>query len=144
MGVMVISDADSGRVVATVPIGSGTDGAAFDPATKLAFSSNGEGTLTVVHEESARQLRRRPPRSQRSAVGAPSLWTSAPHRVYTVAADFGRLPSRPRIGRGRGRRLSGIGRVAGTGPLVTGPKRSSCSCRDSIRTAAVLATSRPR
>lgn len=48
---MVISDARAGRVVATLPIGRGSDGAAFDPTLKRAFSSNGEGTLTVVQEE---------------------------------------------------------------------------------------------
>lgn len=49
--VMVVSDPDSGRVIATVPTGAGTDGAGFDPGTGLAFSSNGrDGTLTVVKE----------------------------------------------------------------------------------------------
>jgi DNA-binding beta-propeller fold protein YncE len=46
--VMVVSDPDSGKAVATLPIGEGSDGAAYDPGTGLAFSSNGEGTLTVV------------------------------------------------------------------------------------------------
>jgi DNA-binding beta-propeller fold protein YncE len=49
--VMAISDADSGRVVATVPIGEGVDGGGFDPAFGDAFASNGaDGTLTIVHE----------------------------------------------------------------------------------------------
>ncbi|MGE5615586.1 MAG: YncE family protein, partial [Bacillota bacterium] len=43
---MVIVDAASGRHVATVPIGGSPDGAKFDPALGLAFSANGEGTLT--------------------------------------------------------------------------------------------------
>jgi YVTN family beta-propeller protein len=47
---MAVVDADAGKVVATLPIGAGTDGAAFDPTTQDAFSSNGEGSLTVVHE----------------------------------------------------------------------------------------------
>jgi hypothetical protein len=47
---MVILDADSGRVVATPPIGKGTDAAIFDPDIRLAFSSNADGTLTVVRE----------------------------------------------------------------------------------------------
>jgi DNA-binding beta-propeller fold protein YncE len=46
-----VVDADSGKVVTTVPIGEGVDGAAFDPQTGLGFSSNGEGTLTVIREE---------------------------------------------------------------------------------------------
>lgn len=49
---MAVVDADSGRVLTTLPIGEGADGAAFDPATGLAYSSNGEGSLTVVKEAS--------------------------------------------------------------------------------------------
>jgi DNA-binding beta-propeller fold protein YncE len=49
---MTVVDADSGAVVATLPIGNGTDGAAFDPKRKLVFSSNYDGTLTVVREKS--------------------------------------------------------------------------------------------
>jgi YVTN family beta-propeller protein len=49
---MVVLDADSGKVVATVPIGKGPDGAAFDSDPGLAFSPNGrDGTLTVIQEE---------------------------------------------------------------------------------------------
>jgi YVTN family beta-propeller protein len=47
-GHMVVLDADSGKVLATPPIGRGTDSCVFDPETNLAFSSNGDGTLTVV------------------------------------------------------------------------------------------------
>jgi DNA-binding beta-propeller fold protein YncE len=50
-GKMVILDADSGRVLATPPIGKGTDACIFDPDTGLAFSSNGDGTLTVVRDD---------------------------------------------------------------------------------------------
>jgi len=45
---MAISDPDAGKVLATPAIGAGSDGAAFDPATGYAFSSNGDGTLTIV------------------------------------------------------------------------------------------------
>jgi DNA-binding beta-propeller fold protein YncE len=48
---MVVSDADAGKVITTLPIGNGCDGVAFDPALKRAYSSNGEGTMTVVQEE---------------------------------------------------------------------------------------------
>jgi len=48
--VMTVVNADSGAVLASLPIGKGSDGAAFDPKRKLAFSSNYEGTLTVVRE----------------------------------------------------------------------------------------------
>jgi DNA-binding beta-propeller fold protein YncE len=49
---MAISDAESGRVITTVPIGARVDANRYDPGTSLAFSSNGDGTLTVVHEDS--------------------------------------------------------------------------------------------
>jgi len=51
--VMAVVNTDSGALVATLPIGKGTDAAAFDPKRKRAFSSNGQdGTLTVVQENS--------------------------------------------------------------------------------------------
>jgi DNA-binding beta-propeller fold protein YncE len=49
---MTILDTKTGKVIATVPIGKGVDGAGFDPGTGLIFSSNGEGSLTVVRESS--------------------------------------------------------------------------------------------
>ncbi len=51
--VMAVMDADSGKLVTTVPIGDGPDASTFSPKLGLAFSSNGgDGTLTVVHEDS--------------------------------------------------------------------------------------------
>jgi len=47
---MVVVDATSGLVITNLPIGEGTDGAAFDPVLKRAYSSNGDGTMTVVQE----------------------------------------------------------------------------------------------
>jgi YVTN family beta-propeller protein len=47
----VILDSDTGRVIATFPIGQGTDGAVFDAERKLAFASTEEGTLAVVRED---------------------------------------------------------------------------------------------
>ncbi|MGA2506240.1 MAG: YncE family protein, partial [Chitinispirillaceae bacterium] len=50
--IMVIADAKSGEITTTVPIGDNCDGIAFDPVNKRAYSSNGDGTLTVVEEKS--------------------------------------------------------------------------------------------
>jgi len=50
--VMTVVNSDNGAVVATLPIGNGTDGAAFDPKRRLILSSNYDGTLTVVRESS--------------------------------------------------------------------------------------------
>jgi hypothetical protein len=47
---MAVSDPDSGKVVATPAIGAGPDGVAFDPGTGYVFSSNGDGTLTIVQQ----------------------------------------------------------------------------------------------
>jgi DNA-binding beta-propeller fold protein YncE len=50
--VMVILNSDTGKIITTLPIGTGTDGATFNPATLEAFSSNGDGTLTIIKENS--------------------------------------------------------------------------------------------
>jgi DNA-binding beta-propeller fold protein YncE len=51
--VMAVLDADTGKVVSTLPIGDHVDATAFDPEIKLIFNSNGEGTITVIREDSA-------------------------------------------------------------------------------------------
>jgi len=53
---MVMMDDTNGKVVATVPIGERVDGNAFDPGTQLAFSSNGDGTVTIAHEDALDKL----------------------------------------------------------------------------------------
>jgi YVTN family beta-propeller protein len=49
--VMAVMDADSGKVITTLPIGDHVDATAFDPETNLIFNSNGEGTVTVIRQE---------------------------------------------------------------------------------------------
>ena len=46
----VILNADDGKILASLPIGAGTDSAAFNPSTMEAFSSQRDGTLTVIKE----------------------------------------------------------------------------------------------
>lgn len=53
---MVMMNADTGKVIATAPIGQGVDATRFDAGTGDAFSSNGDGTLTVIHEDSPTQF----------------------------------------------------------------------------------------
>jgi YVTN family beta-propeller protein len=50
--VMAVLNADTGQVITTLPIGDHVDATAFDPETKLIFNSNGEGTITVIHQDS--------------------------------------------------------------------------------------------
>ncbi len=53
---MVMMDNTSGKVIASVPIGTGVDANAFDPGTQLAFASCGDGTTTIAHEDSPDKL----------------------------------------------------------------------------------------
>ncbi len=48
---MVVLNGLDGKIIATLPIGGRVDGAAYDPALQRAYSSNGEGTLTIVQRE---------------------------------------------------------------------------------------------
>lgn len=50
--VMAVLNADTGRVITTLPIGDHVDATAFDSASRLIFNSNGEGTITVIHQDS--------------------------------------------------------------------------------------------
>ena len=89
---MAVVDAESGKVITTVPIGEGPDAAGFDPENKLVFSSNGEGTLTVIKEESADKYAvEQNVKTQRGArTMALDLKT---HKVYLATAEFGPAPA---------------------------------------------------
>jgi YVTN family beta-propeller protein len=50
--VMAVMNADSGQVITTLPIGDHVDATAFDADSRLVFNSNGEGTITVIHQDS--------------------------------------------------------------------------------------------
>jgi DNA-binding beta-propeller fold protein YncE len=89
---MAVVDADQGRPVATLPIGEGSDGAGFDAERQLAFSSNGDGTLTVVHESSPERFEVvQTVATQRSA--RTMELDAKTHNVFLVAAEFGERPS---------------------------------------------------
>ncbi len=96
---MAVVNADTGKVVATVPIGSGVDAAAFDPETGLVFTSNGEGTLTVVREDAPDKYTVVENVSTRRGARTMALDPKT-HRVYLVTAEFGPppapTPERPR------------------------------------------------
>jgi hypothetical protein len=49
---MAVMNADTGQVITTLPIGDHVDATSFDPEAKLIFNSNGEGTITVIHQDS--------------------------------------------------------------------------------------------
>jgi len=101
-GMVVVMDADTGKVVATVPTGNGTDAAGFDPGAQLVFASAGEGLLTVIHEDSPNKfsLVGQVPTRYLARTLAVDLKT---HNVYQVTVK--RLPG---------------GASGGAGPVVPG------------------------
>src|SRR5579862_2841993 len=102
-GVMAISNYQSGKVVATVPIGTGVDGAGYDAASANAFASNADGTLTVIHQESPDQYH--VTENVQTPQGARNMGLDPTnHRVFIVSAKLGPAPAG---GRGRGTVLPG-------------------------------------
>jgi DNA-binding beta-propeller fold protein YncE len=90
--VMAISDATKGRLITTLPIDGGVDANAFDPGTRNAFSSNGDGTLTIVHEDSPNHFR--VVETVPTMKGARTMALDPKtHRVYLVSAQFGPPPA---------------------------------------------------
>ncbi len=101
---MVMLDTESGKVVGSVPIGSGADGCAFDEATRLAFASCGEGTTTIAEEETSEKLT--VVQTLQTARGARTMALDpSTHRIYLPSAKFepaplaspGATPQRPKI-----------------------------------------------
>jgi DNA-binding beta-propeller fold protein YncE len=90
--VMVVSDTRLGKSVAVVPIGHGVDGVEFDAVLQNAYSANGEGTLTVVHEAGPDQfavLETLP-----TVRGARTIaLDAATHLLYLPTAKFGPTPA---------------------------------------------------
>ena len=89
--VMLVVDAASGKVLGSAPIGAGVDAAAYDPATRLAFASCGEGVLTVVRVDASG----RPEVAESLATqrGARTMALDLEkHRVFLVTADVSPPP----------------------------------------------------
>jgi len=84
---MTVLDIEAGKVIATVPIGSGCDGAGFDAETGLIFFSNGEGTLTVIQQSSTGEYE---VAETISTQGGARTMTIDPttHYVYLPTAQF--------------------------------------------------------
>ena len=85
--VLVVLNLDSGTTVATLPIGAGSDSAAFDPTRKRVFSSNGrDGTLSILQEKDPQTFE--PLATVKTAVSARTMDIDpASGRIYLVAAD---------------------------------------------------------
>lgn len=83
----VILNADDGKILATLPIGSGVDAGAFNPATGEAFSSQRDGTLTVIKETSPTSFEVEQTVQTKTGAKTCSLDTKT-NQVYLITADF--------------------------------------------------------
>jgi hypothetical protein len=89
---MAVSDYQAGKIVATLPIGAGVDGAGFDPTYGNAFASNADGTLTVIHQDSPDQYHVaqtvETPQGSRNMGLDPTS-----HRLFVASGKFGPPPA---------------------------------------------------
>jgi YVTN family beta-propeller protein len=101
---MAMLDTETGKVIATVPIGAGVDGCAFDDSTQLAFASCGDGSTTIAKEETPDKLT--VVQTLKTERGARTMaLDSKTHQIYLPSAKFepapspspGMSPARPRI-----------------------------------------------
>ncbi len=95
---MVILDTEAGKVVASLPIGEGVDGNGFDPGTGLVFSSNGDGTLTVVRESSSGAFEVTETVVTQRGARTMAIDTRT-HNIYLPTATFSSSPSSAPQGR---------------------------------------------
>jgi DNA-binding beta-propeller fold protein YncE len=94
---MIILSATDGHIITDLPIGNGCDGATFNPATMEAFSSQGDGTLTVIKEESPTSF------SVEQTVATPArakvlTLDSKTNQILTITAEYGPVPAAPAVG----------------------------------------------
>jgi len=93
---MVILNSENGTIITTLPIGSGTDGAVFNPSTMEAFSSQSDGTLTVIKENSPTSFVVEQNLETRAGSKTHTLDTKT-NQVFLITAD--------RVGTGRGAQI---------------------------------------
>ena len=88
---MVVVNYDNGKVITTLPIGDGCDGVAFDQVKNLAFSSNGEGTVTVVKQENENSYKVIETIQTQKRARTITL-NKTTHQLYLPTAEFGEKP----------------------------------------------------
>jgi hypothetical protein len=90
----VILSATDGTILDTLPIGNGVDGGGFNPNTMEAFSSQGDGTLTVIKEDSPTSfsVEQTVPTPARAKVLTLDTKTN---QIYSITAEYGPVPAVP-------------------------------------------------
>ncbi len=91
---MIILSAVDGHILTDLPIGNGSDGATFNPATMEAFSSQGDGTLTVIKEDSPTSFSVEQTVSTPARAKTLTLDTKT-NQIYSITAEFGPVPAAP-------------------------------------------------
>ncbi len=91
---MIILSATDGHIINDLPIGNGSDGATFNPATMEAFSSQGDGTFTVVQENSPTSftVEQTVPTPARAKVLTLDTKTN---QLFSITAEYGPVPTTP-------------------------------------------------
>ncbi|HAO79697.1 MAG TPA: YVTN family beta-propeller domain-containing protein, partial [Verrucomicrobia subdivision 3 bacterium] len=107
---MVMMDSASGKVLASVPIGSGVDANDFDPGTQLAFASCGDGTVTIAKEDGDKLTVVQTLKTEKGA--RTMALDPATHKIYLASAKF----DEPAPGQRRGRMVPGSFKVLVYGP----------------------------
>lgn len=99
--IMLMLDASNGKVLSSVPIGTGVDATAFDPGTRLVFSSCGDGSVTIAHEDTPETLT--VVQTLATERGARTMTLDPKtHRIYLASARF-ETPADPAPGAPRPR-----------------------------------------
>ena len=97
---MVIISAKDGKILASLPLAGGSDGAAFNPATMEAFSTQGNGTMTIVKEKSPTTFEVE--QNLQTMNGARTIaFDSKTGHIFTMSQERGPAPPSP-PGGGRG------------------------------------------
>jgi hypothetical protein len=91
---MVILSAKDGKILTSLPLAGGSDGAVFNPATKEAFSSHGNGTMTIVKENSPASFAVEQNLQTMAGAKTLTLDTKTNH-ILTMAAEYGPAASTP-------------------------------------------------
>jgi DNA-binding beta-propeller fold protein YncE len=109
---MIILSATDGHIITDLPIGVGCDGATFNPDTMEAFSSQGDGTMTVIKENSptsfvVEQTVATPARAKTLTLDPKT------GNIYTITAEYGPVPAQP---------AAGTPPPAGAPPYMRGPR----------------------
>lgn len=91
---LAVMDALNGKIITTLPIGAGTDAASFDAEKKLIFTANGEGTISVIQQESADKYTALAPITTEPGARTMTLDTKT-HKLFLITAERTTPPATP-------------------------------------------------